>query len=195
MARSHCSADRASAARPPGAAAEAGIRLAGGVDVIGYFQAELGVGEAGRLLRARLSEDVPVNTIACAGTTSRQDHPFEASGLATHDTVVMAVNADQFGAVRHEFGSAFFENRYIIGQWFWEVEEFPSSLRPAFDLLHEMWVATEHIRTALLAARPRVRVELMPLPLVAPLVACGMTNRISIWRIDFFSYTPSTFSA
>ena len=165
-------------AGPAGVSADAGTRLTGGVDLVGYLKAELGVGEAGRLLRAALtSVEVPVNTIACRGTASRQDHPFEASGVAAHDIVVMAVNADQFGSVRNEFGSAFFENRYVIGQWFWEVDAFPVDLHPAFDLLDEVWVATDHVRAALLTARPRVRVELMPLPLVAPPVASGLTKR------------------
>jgi glycosyltransferase involved in cell wall biosynthesis len=144
-------------------------RQKGGVDLIGYFRAELGVGEAGRLLRTGLeAAGVPTDSIACTGTPSRQEHPFEASGVARYDTVIMSVNADQFGPVRHEFGGPFFDGRYVIGQWFWELEHFPTAYRPAFKMLHEVWVATEHIRTALTAAEPSVPIVQMPLPLLAP---------------------------
>lgn len=166
---------RIAPALPPGASTDTGERRRGGIDVVGYLKAELGVGEAGRLLGSALrAADLEVNTIACRGTTSRQDHPFEASGSATHDTVVMAVNADQFGNVRHEFGADFFDKRYVIGQWFWEVEAFPSAYTGAFSMLDEVWVATDHIRSALLAARPDAVVQLMPLPLLAPTFDAGL---------------------
>jgi hypothetical protein len=151
-------------------------RARGGVDLIGYLNAELGVGEAGRLITTALGAvDVPVSTIACRQTVSRQDHPFEISGEANHETVIMAINADQVGIVRHQFGGAFFKGRHIIGQWFWELEEFPHAYDVAFQLVHEVWAATKHIQNALLASAPRgFRVHHMPLPLIAPLVLPGV---------------------
>jgi glycosyltransferase involved in cell wall biosynthesis len=171
-------------------------RQRGGVDLIGYFRAELGVGEAGRLLRMGLgAAAIPTDTIPCTGTPSRQDHPFEASGVARYDTVILAVNADQFGAVRHEFGGPFFDHRYVIGQWFWEIEQFPKLYHPAFKWLHEVWVATDHMRSALTATNPPVPVQLMPLPLLAPPVDpsidrsfFGLDDRFMfLFNFDMFS--------
>lgn len=140
-----------------------------GVDVVGYLRAELGVGEAGRQLFSAL-EAVGVETgaIVCEETTSRQQHPFEPAGPADHETVIFAVNADQLGRIRHLQGARFFEQRYIIGQWFWEVEQFPKEYRGAFAFVHEVWAPTAHIRDSLEGARPKVPIVHMPLPLVAP---------------------------
>ena len=171
-------------------------REPGGVDLIGYFHAELGVGEAGRLLRTGLEAGgVPTETIACRGTLSRQKHDFEASGVARFDTTILSVNADQFSAVREEFGRDFFDGRYVIGQWFWEVEQFPRIYHHAFSLVDEVWVATEHIRRSLLSADPEVPVKLMPLPLLAPevdsdvsLATFGLDDRFTfLFTWDMFS--------
>jgi glycosyltransferase involved in cell wall biosynthesis len=165
---------------PPYAAADGGTRNIDGIDLIGCLNAELDMGEAARLLRTALTTvEVPVNTVATRRTTSRQNHLFETTGPATHSTLIMAVPADQIGPVRHQFGNAFLTGRYIIGQWFWEVEAFPVEQHFAFSLVDEVWVATNHVRAALLAASPQMRVELMPLPLIAPRVAPGLT------RLDF----------
>ena len=167
-----------------------------GVDVVGYLRAELGVGEAGRLLVDALeAAEVEVGTVICAETKSRQQHPFADRAPADHEVVVVAANADQFGHVRHLQGSRFFDGRYVIGQWFWEVEKFPAAHHAAFSMLHEIWVPTEHIRSALLGANPRVPVELMPLPLVAPTVdprmskeTFGLEDRFTfLYTFDFLS--------
>lgn len=151
-------------------------RAPDGVDLVGYLKAELGVGEAGRLAAAALSAaGIPVSPIACRGSANRKHHPFEVSGTAMHDIVLLAVNADQTGIVRHEFGGDFFRGRYIIGQWFWELSTFPRQL--AYLLVHEVWAATRHMYDAMAAsAPPNTHVVHMPLPLVAPHVAQGVSR-------------------
>lgn len=150
-------------------------RLAHGVDVIGYLHAELGVGEAGRLLVTGLqAAKIPVGPIACRRTSSRQEHPFPTVDEARYDTVIMAVNADQVEQVGQDFGSPFFEGRRVIGQWFWELDEFPAQFRTAFTMVDEVWAATEFMRAAIAAQAPAdVPVHRVPLPLVTPKVADG----------------------
>lgn len=149
-----------------------------GVDVVGYLQAELGVGEAGRLLVTGLrAAGVEVAPIACRLTLNRQEHPFPIVTEARHDTVVLAINADQVAQVRHDLGTTFLEGRRVIGQWFWELDEFPDRFRHAFDLVDEVWAATEFMRAAIAAqAPPEVSVHRMPLPLVRPVVSPGTTK-------------------
>ncbi len=159
--------------------------LPGGVDLIGYLKAELGVGEAGRLLHTALSsEGVPVTTLACRGSINRHSDPFKLSGFACHSISLLAVNADQTSSVQQQFEHRFFENRYVIGQWFWEIETFPATFHSAFSMIDEVWVATKYIHAALSAANPTISVQLMPLPLIAPPVASdiqksdfGLDNR------------------
>jgi glycosyltransferase involved in cell wall biosynthesis len=142
-----------------------------GINLIGYLKAELGVGEAGRLVHSALtSVGVSVSTFACQGSKNRHADPFQLSGQACHGITLLSVNADQIETVRKQFEVSFFDSRYVIGQWFWEVEKFPQTFDRAFSLLDEVWVATKYIQSAISLANPSASVHLMPLPLIAPVI-------------------------
>ena len=182
---------------PEAVGAEDRGRAPSGVDLVGYLNAELGVGEAGRLAGSALTEaDVTVSTITCRRTTSRQNHPFRSLGIAEHATVLLAVNADQCADVRHDFGDAFFEGRHVIGQWFWEVEDFPVTYHDAYGLVDEVWAPTKHIESAIGRFAPvTLPIVHMPLPLVAPTVRndakkadFGLDERFTfMFSFDFLS--------
>ncbi len=140
------------------------------LNVAGYFRAELGIGEAARLLlRGLEAAGLPYQTVSCAETVSRQDHPFATrdGGGATSDINIVCVNADQTPIFAQTMGPEFYQGRYTIGVWFWEVEEFPSAFRPAFDHVDEVWVATEFMREVLAKVSPKP-VHKFHLPLVRP---------------------------
>lgn len=149
-----------------------------GVNLVGYLQAELGIGEAARLTVAALEAgSVPVTTVSTRRTISRQDGGFVADSVQRHNTVVMAVNADQFRQIRSDLGPAFFDGRYTIGQWFWELSTFPNSLTPSFELLDEVWAATTFMRDSIAEAAPAsVKVTHMPLPFRTPLINPALTR-------------------
>ena len=41
-----------------------------------------------------------------------------------------------------------FRNRHTAGYWFWEVEDLPRSMHGAFDIVDEVWAATDFIAEA-----------------------------------------------
>jgi len=148
------------------------------VTVAGYFRAELGVGEAARLLTTGLAATAtPYITKSFDETLSRQHHPFEdtAAAGATSDINIICVNADQTPIFAQRMGTEFFKGRYTIGVWFWEVEDFPSLFHGAFDYVDEVWVATEFMRSTLLkvASKP---VHKFHLPIVTPTVDEGLSK-------------------
>ena len=51
-------------------------------------------------------------------------------------------------AGRGELGDGFFEGRYTIGYWWWEVSTFPPEFIPAFGHVEEVWVGSGHVRDA-----------------------------------------------
>jgi glycosyltransferase involved in cell wall biosynthesis len=173
------------------------VRRDAGVDVVGYFNAELGVGEAGRLaVTALCSGDVATNTLGTRRTTSRQQHNFATSNQAEFTTALIAVNADQLANIRHDLRESFAGHTYLIGQWFWELEQFPPHMHSAYALIDEVWAATRHIQIALEASAPQgLPVTLMHLPLVTPTVApgidkafFGLPDRFAfLFTFDFFS--------
>ena len=139
-----------------------------GVTLVGYLRAEVGTGEAGRLMTAALRESgEQYSTYLCSATTSRQMHPWNEESLArapSFDTNLICMNADQLPAFAQEVGPQFFQGCYNIGLWFWEAEVFPPPMHAAFDYVHEIWVASDFSREAI-GRVARVPVVTIPLPL------------------------------
>lgn len=141
-----------------------------GVNVAGYFRAEVGVGEAGRsVLRAVEAAGIPHRTVLHDVTLSRQEHPFTESELSrpTFDTNLICVNADAMPEFARQMGPTFFRSRYTIGMWHWEVEEFPWEMHRAFHHVQEVWVASEFSRQSVAKVAP-CPVFAFPLPVLVP---------------------------
>ena len=123
-----------------------------GLNVAGYFRAELGIGEAARqLISAIESAGIPHSTTTSAATLNRQEHPFAGARrptVAPYDINVLCVNADSTPRFARDVGPDFFAGRHTAGYWFWEVEQFPEAMRPAFDVVDEVWTATDFIADA-----------------------------------------------
>ena len=153
----------------------------GGVDVFGYLKAELGVGEAGRLVcSALIAAGVPVSAINHKETVSRQKYDFKTDDIGQYKTLFMAINADQLRGACEYLGEEFLENRFVIGQWFWELEELPERYQKTFELIDEIWAPTLFIKGAIeKKSPPSVTVIHMPLPLVTPKID------LSVGRKDF----------
>jgi glycosyltransferase involved in cell wall biosynthesis/SAM-dependent methyltransferase len=152
-----------------------------GVNVVGYFRAEMGVGEAARQLVSAIERaGIPHATLTVEDTRSRQDHPFQnRSPEAPYDIHVICVNADALPGVAETLGPDFFEGRYRIGVWHWEVPSFPERWRDAFQYVDEVWVASEHVALALSPVSPRP-VLVVPPPIALPPVPSATRRELGI---------------
>ena len=149
-----------------------------GIDVLGFFTAEHGVGEAARVLTSTLqTAGVSVSTIDYTDTQSRREHLFHCDNVSRNRVLMTAINADHLNAAQDRLGIEFFADRYVIGQWFWELEEAPEWFGPAFAHVDELWAPTRFIETMLRKHAPsRVQVKYVPLPVVTPKVDAGLTR-------------------
>jgi glycosyltransferase involved in cell wall biosynthesis len=123
-----------------------------GLNVMGYLNAELGVGQAARLLLgAADAAGVPTSTRSwdpdngllgrVPGAVSGDDWSF--------DTNVFCINADMIGTVRAGLPLSMLHRRGTAGVWFWEAEKFPDHLLPAFDFVDEVWAPSRFIADSL----------------------------------------------
>jgi glycosyltransferase involved in cell wall biosynthesis/SAM-dependent methyltransferase len=64
-------------------------------------------------------------------------------------------------------GRELLRGRYSTGVWFWETGSLPRQLRPAVDLVDEVWVASDFVREAIAAETPKP-VLTLPLPVLVP---------------------------
>ena len=105
-------------------------RLTEGVNIAGYFRAELGVGEAARAADERgrsgghSTLDAHLRSSRRAARTIR--FAERGDGRAPYDINILCVNADQTPTFARQAGPAFFEGRYTAGYWFWELDRFPA---------------------------------------------------------------------
>jgi glycosyltransferase involved in cell wall biosynthesis len=144
-----------------------------GVNVAGFLQSELGVGEAARGLISGL-DAVRIPVLPVHGRwrpSSRQDHAYAMfdTDAAVFPVNIVCVNADVLSHWAAQAGEEFFSGRYTIGFWWWEVLAFPREWLPAFDLVDEIWVATQHVADALMPVSS-VPVTKVTMPVSAPSV-------------------------
>lgn len=161
--------DRALLSRRPEPAKDSAPRH--GVEVAGYFTADLGLGESGRQFVTSLElSGLPVSTTTYSRTLSRLGAPWQdrsPSPGSRNDTALICVNADQLSLFSKDAGPAYLEGRYRIGLWFWELDDFPKRMQKSAGLLDEIWVCSEFNRAAI-AAHTDVPVVVVPHPAHAP---------------------------
>lgn len=145
-----------------------------GVNVAGYFSSELGVGEAARLIVAALdSVEVPLLPVRVPDAPpSRQGQAFATipASAARFPFNLICVNADGLPDFRRAVGRQFFEGRYNIGVWWWEVGNVPPELRASFEYLDELWVGSAHVARAFAAQSP-VPIYTITQPVIRPRAA------------------------
>ena len=163
--------------RPGGAPTSAGAGAARpglehGLNLVGYARGGLGLGENLRRFAETLHEaGLPfalVDFDANLGDRGRDDRlAARIRRDNPYPTNVFFVNADQMPIAHEHFGPAFFQARRNVGFWFWELERFPEAWAGAFDLVDEIWTASDFVRAAI-AGRTSLPVHRVALPVGLP---------------------------
>src|SRR4030095_10925134 len=138
-----------------------------GVNLVGNFGSETGVGEAVRSsLRALKAASIPyvINNIADPNATNldTQIQAFDQDNR--HSVNLIHLNFDIVPTFAIEKGHMYFAGRYNIGCWFWELSEFPEIWYPNFDYFNELWASSNFIQDSLSRVSP-IPVVKMPLAL------------------------------
>ena len=89
-----------------------------------------------------------------------------------HRVNIFHINANEMVDARRHLGPAFFEGRYNIACWHWELSRFPDEWSSAFEGVDELWASSRFIRDTL-AEKATVPVVWMPHP-VAVLRGAGL---------------------
>ena len=167
-----------------------------GVNVVGFFRAEFGHGEAGRRILAGIERaELPHATITVKTPHHREKHPFTARGdRPIYPVNIVCLNPEHMLEFAQRGGAALFLDRYTVGVWCWEASRLPDSYQPAFDLVDEIWVASEYGAGILGEATDKpVRVFPMPVEVAAPPARAktelGLPQDafVFLFAFDFFS--------
>lgn len=164
-----------------------------GVNLISYIRAEMGIGEAARgNAKALKAAKIPFGVVnfekgnpSKMGDLSLQHREMQK---AVYDINILQINADQTPFVVNELGNEFFNNKYTIGFWAWELPEFPDKWTNAFDLVDEIWVPSSFVAKAVSIKSP---VPVITIPHVISTVKTkdvkALTNR------DYFNIPENAF--
>ena len=140
-----------------------------GINLYGYLSRWLGLGECARLYaRALLAAEFPVSLhdVDIEIPHARQDDSlaehFHAQPKYARDLIF--VNPDHWSDTLRSIYQDGKRKRYLIGYWFWELEEYPAAWLPALEQVDEIMVSSAFVERALsrVTDKPVTRV---PLPM------------------------------
>jgi glycosyltransferase involved in cell wall biosynthesis len=119
------------------------LALPAGLNVVGYFGRDTGVGESARLFRAAAdSVGIPSHPVDVDVTNGVAQH-------AVYRATVAHVNADQIVEVHKQLRPVFDSGSYTIGCWHWELPELPDAWVTAAEPLNEIWAPSSFIQSAI----------------------------------------------
>ncbi len=141
------------------AARSVGEAAATGVNLVGYFRQDLGIGESVRLgTLAADAAGIDARLVDFSeGCTSRSGNTRFATRLGATNpflTNLVHVNADQLPLAYHTLGADFFDGRHTVGIWHWELPEFPEEWVGSFELVDELWAPSRFVQAALSEKSP-----------------------------------------
>jgi glycosyltransferase involved in cell wall biosynthesis len=159
-----------------------------GVNVAGFFTAELGVGEAARLLIAGLDARgipaLPIQGRLIPPSRQGVEFAYARPDEAAYPINIVCINGDGIPVFAREAGRSFFEGRHTIAMWWWEVGEPPPGWERAFDYINEVWVASQHIHDLIAPVSP-VPVVKMTMPVLMPSVAAASRSDLGLPQEGF----------
>jgi glycosyltransferase involved in cell wall biosynthesis len=145
-------------------------RRTGGVDVVGYFGAEVSLGNvADRLLASLDAAAIPHRTLDLrrTGSPRRERHVDDVLG---HDTVIVVANHDQVPPLLARHGEAL-AGRRLVGYWHWDVEHVPEQVASRMRCFEQIWVLNEYTERTLAGVAGAPPVRSLPLPVPEPVVS------------------------
>jgi len=136
---------------------------AGGINLVGYYGAETGVGEGARSnLRIIQAAGVPfsVSSRIDPKSTNVEALPDGVSDLNPYLANLITINADGLLSFAYRYRS-YLRGHFNIGYWAWELSEFPREWAESFGHLDEVWTPSTFTRDAIAASSP-IPVRVVP---------------------------------
>ncbi|OGJ51723.1 hypothetical protein A2335_01115 [Candidatus Peregrinibacteria bacterium RIFOXYB2_FULL_32_7] len=123
-----------------------------GVNIIGYINAESGVGELSRgIIKSVQASGMPFSLCNLYQEWTREgDKTYtDFSDNLPYDINLIVANADMMPLVYKQLGKEKFIGKYNIGVWAWELMKFPDIWLSAFKLVDEIWTISKFCKQAI----------------------------------------------
>ncbi len=138
-----------------------------GVDLAGYINAELGVGEIARLIALALDlNGTPTSLQTIGGSANRVRSEIVPDEEPRHAIEILCVNADRIADVMESRGRDP-ESVHTIGVFFWETDVATVEMRRGMAVVNEIWAGSRYVADNLRGWTDKP-VHVVPIPVVVP---------------------------
>jgi glycosyltransferase involved in cell wall biosynthesis len=131
-----------------------------GINLIGYIQAEMGLGEVLRNLMAAIIESKAPFLIRKTKfqLKNRQENSndFKQEDNCKYQINVIGINPDLLYRLPLWLKYEEWGQRFNIGYWFWELENFPKEWSYACSIIDEVWVNSDFVAHSVRQVHPNV---------------------------------------
>jgi glycosyltransferase involved in cell wall biosynthesis len=130
-----------------------------GMNIVGFLTADLGIGESARcMVRAADAASIPTALVNLKLNCRNRlgDTTFSGRLQESNPFGVNVVHLDPPAArdIDHHHGAGFRADKYNIGYFAWELQEYPDSWMPAFDFFDEIWCPSDFVRESISPKAP-----------------------------------------
>ncbi|MBT5900617.1 MAG: glycosyltransferase [Opitutaceae bacterium] len=137
-----------------------------GLNVVGWFKAELGIGESARCMaRATAAADIPHAFVdmklPCLNRMGDNTFASQLQSTNPYRANVFHIDPPVSLDIDHHHGAPFRRDRHNIAYWAWELPEFPDQWVDACQYYDEIWCPSAFVRDAI-AAKVPLPVQVMP---------------------------------
>ncbi len=130
-----------------------------GVNLVGWFKAELGIGESARVAAKAIKEsklpyslvNLRVNCLASQGDTTYVDELSESNPNPIN---IFHIDAPQSADIDHHHGANFRRDKYNIAYWAWELPDFPDQWTQYMRYFDEIWAPSNFVRDSIAIKSP-----------------------------------------
>ncbi len=170
--------------------------------VAGALRTTSGLGESARLCHDALKlSGLPVFGIdLTAGLMQPLDNPHfafaEGGRLVGSGTLIVHVNAPLMPLALWRLGRGIVDNKYIIGNWAWELPDVPPDWRLGMPFVHEIWGPSAFTAEAVrqIAGDTPVRIVPYPVALRGPAVGPRVPRTDRPFTVLFIFNMASSFA-
>ena len=137
-----------------------------GMNIVGFFTADLGIGESARCM-ARAADAASIATclvplrLNCRNRLGDTTFSARLQDSNPHGVNVFHVDPPVARDIDHHHGEAFRRDKYNIGFFAWELPEFPEAWMSSLDYFDEIWCPSDFVRESI-ALRAHFPVLTMP---------------------------------
>jgi glycosyltransferase involved in cell wall biosynthesis len=128
-------------------------------NIVGFFTADLGVGESARCM-ARAAQAAGISAalvplkLHCKNPQTDSTFSSLLQENNPHRVNVIHIDAPASSEIDHHHGRQFRAGKYNVGYWAWELLEFPDPWLPSFAYFDEIWTPSDFARNAIAAKSP-----------------------------------------